>query len=388
MQPSPHVFQRLRTLVAVVPLVLVAAGANAQGHGRAGDDREHGNGNSPQLVITNVTPSSDGSELTIDGMNFGRLPSVYLMINSLVHPVTVIPPSSRTRVMVALGGAPPPGSYRVQVSRGRSAVANDTFDYTWGAVGPKGDRGDAGPSGLAGLDGAPGATGPAGPAGPAGPMGPAGPAGATGPAGPAGTSGGSASWVEVTGTSVQASTNTGYVFTSASQGTITLPAAASIGDTIKVSGVGAGGWQVVHGAGQRILLPIANGLSITNATGTRSWTGVASSADGTRLVGVISGGQIYTSTDSGATWSARETARSWNAVASSADGSKLVATVANGKIYTSTDSGATWTERESNRAWKAVAPVGTGQRWLLPATGRRSSACSSTAASTCRPIRG
>jgi len=37
-------------------------------------------------------------------------------------------------------------------------------------------------------------------------------------------------------------------------------------------------------------------------------------------------GQIYTSTDSGATWTAREGDRNWNGITSSADGSKLAAT--------------------------------------------------------------
>jgi photosystem II stability/assembly factor-like uncharacterized protein len=46
--------------------------------------------------------------------------------------------------------------------------------------------------------------------------------------------------------------------------------------------------------------------------------------------------QIYTSTDSGATWTARDSSRSWYSVASSADGTKLVAVEQGGQIYTST----------------------------------------------------
>ena len=63
---------------------------------------------------------------------------------------------------------------------------------------------------------------------------------------------------------------------------------------------------------------------------------MASSADGNKLVAVVSeGGQIYTSTDSGITWTPRESNRRWYGVASSADGNKLVAVVNNGQIYTS-----------------------------------------------------
>jgi hypothetical protein len=49
--------------------------------------------------------------------------------------------------------------------------------------------------------------------------------------------------------------------------------------------------------------------------------------------------------------------RSWSAVASSADGVNLVAAFTSGYIYTSSDSGATWTERTSagNRYWQCLA---------------------------------
>ena len=67
----------------------------------------------------------------------------------------------------------------------------------------------------------------------------------------------------------------------------------------------------------------------------RAWRSIASSADGTKLVAVVYGGQIYTSTDSGVTWTARESRRDWYGVASSADGTKLVAVVYPGQIYTS-----------------------------------------------------
>jgi len=85
------------------------------------------------------------------------------------------------------------------------------------------------------------------------------------------------------------------------------------------------------------------------SAGSRNWTSLASSADGTKLAaGVGNGGYIYTSTDSGATWTERTNAgsRDWKAIASSSDGSKLAAG-SSGYIYTSTDSGATWTERTS-----------------------------------------
>ena len=75
-----------------------------------------------------------------------------------------------------------------------------------------------------------------------------------------------------------------------------------------------------------------------------NWSSVAMSADGSRLVAVISGGGIYTSTNSGNNWvSNNAPVANWVSVASSADGSKLAALISGGEIYTSTNSGGTWT---------------------------------------------
>ena len=78
-------------------------------------------------------------------------------------------------------------------------------------------------------------------------------------------------------------------------------------------------------------------------SGSRNWSSVASSADGIKLVAVDFGyigsrGQIYTSNDSGVTWTAQNNApaAAWQSVASSADGTKLVAGVQGGQLYTST----------------------------------------------------
>ena len=102
------------------------------------------------------------------------------------------------------------------------------------------------------------------------------------------------------------------------------------------------------------------GAAWTPRDSARTWTGVASSSDGTKLVAVVFAGQIYTSTDSGVTWTARDSARNWQSCASSSDGTKLAAVVLNGQIRTSTDSGATWTARDSNRAWFSIASSADG----------------------------
>jgi hypothetical protein len=120
----------------------------------------------------------------------------------------------------------------------------------------------------------------------------------------------------------------------------------------------------------------------TAASG-QDWQGVASDATGTSLVavchdsltagGVLYGGDIWTSADSGVTWTNRtaDTAASgneWMAVASDANGGHLAAVSAHGRandVWTSADAGATWTNQTtgtpaSGQQWVAVASDMTG----------------------------
>ena len=101
--------------------------------------------------------------------------------------------------------------------------------------------------------------------------------------------------------------------------------------------------------------------------GDRNWLAVASSADGNKLAALYDwGGYIFTSSDAGANWTERASSgsRKWSAVASSADGNKLVATVEDGTVFTSSDAGANWTERASSgsRKWSAVASSADGNK--------------------------
>ena len=66
-----------------------------------------------------------------------------------------------------------------------------------------------------------------------------------------------------------------------------------------------------------------------------SWQDIASSADGTKLAAVVSGGSIYTSSDAGTTWTEQTAAgsRNWISIAMSSDGTKLAAAVGGGSIY-------------------------------------------------------
>lgn len=172
-------------------------------------------------------------------------------------------------------------------------------------------------------------------------------------------------WQVVAGTSQQAQPNTGYIANNAAQVTITLPTGPKVGDIIRVSGAGAGGWKIAQNNGQYVtgtdFVPNTN-TNWTARESNRSWESVASSADGTKLVAVVAGDFIYTSTDSGVTWIPRDSPRPWKAVASSADGTKLVAAANPGFIYTSTDSGMNWTQRAINKAWMSLASSSDGTK--------------------------
>jgi hypothetical protein len=180
----------------------------------------------------------------------------------------------------------------------------------------------------------------------------------------------------VVGSTQSAQANVGYIVNGAAQTSVVLPPSPNVGDIVRVTATGAGGWQWVTNSGQLILglAPGATGgmWSAGMVVANRGWQSVASSADGLELVAAdylgpaSGGGQIYTSTDAGSSWTARGSNHFWYAVASSADGVKLVAVDGigtnfnGGQIYTSTDSGANWTARDTNRFWSAVASSSDG----------------------------
>jgi hypothetical protein len=233
-------------------------------------------------------------------------------------------------------------------------------------------------------------------------------------------------WVTVSSGPAQSYPNVGYLCSNdITPVTILLPASPSIGDVIKVAGVGGAGWIIAQNPGQSVLagnLSDSIGQSWRAHDSVRAWSSVASSADGTILAATVGDtlgaiGYIYTSTDSGATWTARanDHARQWvavassadgtklvaanyagswspgiytsansgvnwavqlpgsgcSAVASSSDGTKLVAAVKNGQLYTSASSGTsgTWTARDSARIWSAVASSADGTKLAAAVNG-------------------
>jgi hypothetical protein len=221
-------------------------------------------------------------------------------------------------------------------------------------------------------------------------------------------------WIPTNGTAVQAVKDTGYLLTNSQLVTVTLPVSPSVGDIVRISGAGTRGWQIAQNANQSVLgnfSSFAGSLwRSNNVAGSQNWNSIASSADGSHLAAIGGpSGDIYTSSDSGASWGGgqkmsanwRSIASSadgtklaaviysgkiytnsgttwsasgapsanWVSVASSADGTKLVAVVTNGNIYTSTDSGGTWTQQDSSRYWSSVASSSDGTNLIAAVNG-------------------
>ena len=224
-------------------------------------------------------------------------------------------------------------------------------------------------------------------------------------------------WQLVQSTSQQAQVANDYLTTNAAQTTLTLPTSPSVGNSLRISGSGAGGWVIAQSGSQSILtgrlgLPagkvwtpstsaspawraiasstnglkmvavVNNGLLYTSVDGGQTWTSrtttsqawisVASSADGTHLAAAVNVGNIYVSTNSGANWFTPNTTLgnlAWYSIAASADGTKLVAVVNNGPIYTSVNSGTNWTIHSISKPWTSVASSADGTKLAAVANG-------------------
>jgi photosystem II stability/assembly factor-like uncharacterized protein len=225
---------------------------------------------------------------------------------------------------------------------------------------------------------------------------------------------GAIAWTVASGNAMQAAANSAYLVTGATRITFTLPVSPAPGDVVKIFSPGLAGFtiqpnpgQSISGAGvvepmfvarsapqlqwtgiassadgSRLAAVALNSPSVlTSADGGVTWTpgsaigpgatAVASSADGNKLAVVVQGGLVWLSPDGGQTWgaSANSPTQAWTSIASSADGSKLVAVGAQAAIYTSGDGGQTWTPRDQARNWSSVASSADGSRLVATDNG-------------------
>ena len=132
----------------------------------------------------------------------------------------------------------------------------------------------------------------------------------------------------------------------------------------------AGGTKLVAGgAGGPLYTSTDSGVTWTACGLTGNWSAVASSTNGMKLIAADHGGLLHTSSDAGATWTNRAFSADWEGVASSADGTKLVALAYNDYLYTSTDSGLTWTARSPHIGWLFAASSDDGTKLVATTDG-------------------
>ena len=92
-------------------------------------------------------------------------------------------------------------------------------------------------------------------------------------------------WSEVTTTSQSASVNHAYITNNASQVNVTLPSSASIGDIVRVVGLGSGGWKLSQNASQYVYFG-----NLTSTTGTGGYLESTNEHDSIELVCVSTNG--------------------------------------------------------------------------------------------------
>ena len=92
----------------------------------------------------------------------------------------------------------------------------------------------------------------------------------------------------------------------------------------------------------------------------KNWKDIAVSSDYSKMYAVASGDHIYSSTDSGSTWTQVGTtgpAKTWVGVATSSDGSTIAALEQNGKVWVSNTSGSGWTQNYTNKKWYKIFKI-------------------------------
>lgn len=97
-----------------------------------------------------------------------------------------------------------------------------------------------------------------------------------------GTAAVSIGWTVVTATSQTAVVNSGYVTNNVGLVTVTLPATATVGSIIEISGMGAGGWKLAQPSG----IVVHFGMWDTT-TGTSGYLASTNKRDAVRLVCIV-----------------------------------------------------------------------------------------------------
>jgi hypothetical protein len=163
---------------------------------------------------------------------------------------------------------------------------------------------------------------------------------------------GTSNWDAVTmsaNASVMVAGDNNNLFTSNDTGAVWTPTLAG-SKKWRLAASDDGAIIVATTLGGQIYISKNYGVSWTATATARNWLGVALSASGVNIVAVergnasLSSGNVWRSVDSGDNWALlpNSPTKDWNAIASSSSGTKLAAVANPGQIYTSSDSGASW----------------------------------------------
>jgi len=146
---------------------------------------------------------------------------------------------------------------------------------------------------------------------------------------------------------------------------LTLPAAPALGDTLAISGAGAGGWVLRQNPGQSILaagLPVIpsefSWSALPNQPGGNLRYALASSSDGSHVYALSSQvgfTVIYKSDDGGASWVTIGVGFVPGAFAVSADGARRVVVFDNGTVIYSPNSTGTWSTSPTSLSMTSAA---------------------------------
>lgn len=164
---------------------------------------------------------------------------------------------------------------------------------------------------------------------------------------------------------VRASTNSGATWYS-------LASLPNGGSQAQFAAMSADGTHVVVAINNKCICSTTNfGLNWMTNSLSIPCEAVAASADGLNFAIAPYGGNIYTSSDSGLTWTQQTNSPNalWWSIASSADGTRLVAVSGSataggaGSVYTSTDSGFTWVSNSApSQPWQRVTSSADGDK--------------------------
>jgi hypothetical protein len=186
-------------------------------------------------------------------------------------------------------------------------------------------------------------------------------------------------WIVVSNTAVTATADTGYLLTSPQFSSVALPPGTNllVGDIIRISGAGAGGWWVGQGTNQTIIgnfFGYRSSLWLPATVSGTLWLSLAASANGT-LMYAAGGSGVFYSTDSGQIWNGPILSLSgaWSAVATSADGNTVLAvtTPSSKQIQISTNAGSGWNSATGSPTanWADVACASDGKKIIGSVSG-------------------